>query len=73
MSRIVIVIGNITFRKLDPFPPSDERRDIYSLLGPLERANLSRWLPSHMKTETVPVYETLFSSYLEFQTMENNP
>jgi hypothetical protein len=73
MSKIVIVIGNITFRKLSLFSPSDKRRDTYNLLGSLERVNLNRWPSSHMKAETVPVFETMFSSYLEFQTMEKSP
>jgi hypothetical protein len=31
------------FRKLDLFPSSGDERKIPTLLGPIERANLSRW------------------------------
>jgi hypothetical protein len=30
-------------RKLDMFPPSDEGKETYTLLGTLERANLNHW------------------------------
>jgi hypothetical protein len=37
---VFYILGNTTFLKLDLFPPSDEE-EIRTLLGPLERANLS--------------------------------
>jgi hypothetical protein len=53
-----------------------------TVLVPLERANFTYWITlpqrdpseqviisSHLKTETDPLSETLFSSYLGFRTM----
>jgi hypothetical protein len=39
----VRILKNTTFRKLDLFPPSGERRETPTLLGPSERANLNHW------------------------------
>jgi hypothetical protein len=57
-----------TYRKLDVFP---------SALGPVIKVSSflgtqqSRCLPSpHLRAETGPVSETMFSSYLEIRTME---
>jgi hypothetical protein len=50
----------MTFRKLDLFPPSGEGRKTPTLLGTSERAKLN------------PVSETLFSRYLEFQTIDKS-
>jgi hypothetical protein len=36
-------LGFWTFRKLDVFPSSGERKETRTLLGPLERLNLSHW------------------------------
>jgi hypothetical protein len=42
-TKIVIVIENTTFRKLDLFPPSGEGKEIHALLGPLEGSNINHW------------------------------
>jgi hypothetical protein len=36
-------LENTTFRKLDLFPSSGDRKETPTLLGPLERANLNHW------------------------------
>jgi hypothetical protein len=57
------------FLKLDCFPSSDEGKEIPTVLGPSERANLyqqSMCFPINLKTGTDPVAET----YLEFRTIE---
>jgi hypothetical protein len=36
-------LENASFRELDLFPPSGERRATSTLLGPLERANCNHW------------------------------
>jgi hypothetical protein len=48
------------FRKLDPFPSPGEGRDTLTLLGPLERTNLSHLTSFRNVT---------FSGYLEFRTV----
>jgi hypothetical protein len=37
------IAGNITFDKLDPFPPSGDGREPHTLLRTLERANINHW------------------------------
>jgi hypothetical protein len=74
------ILENTMFRKLDLFPPSDEGRDTTTLLGPLERANLNHWttgsnragvsFPSPEDGNTSSFPEVVFSSYLEFRTMD---
>jgi hypothetical protein len=48
-------LGDKTFRKLDLFPSSCEKRETPILLGPFKRTNLNHW--------------TSFSNYLEIQTI----
>jgi hypothetical protein len=38
---------SITFQKLNLFPSSGGRRETPTLLGPLERANLSHWVQDY--------------------------
>jgi hypothetical protein len=38
---------NMMFRKLDLFPSLREERKMLTVLGPLERANLSHWTDCH--------------------------
>jgi hypothetical protein len=48
------ILENITFRKLNLFPSSGERRESPAPLGPLERANLSHWLfPARQEYQTM--------------------
>jgi hypothetical protein len=49
------ITANTTFRKLDLFASSSERKETPALFGPLERANLNNWKK--------------FSIYLEFRTL----
>jgi hypothetical protein len=48
-------LENRTFRELDLFPSSGEGMETATLLGPLERTNLTQ-----LKIETAPVSETLY-------------
>jgi hypothetical protein len=74
-SRKSEYLENTTFRKLDMLPFSGERRETPTLLVPLDRANLSHCdatevsPSSHLKPETSNFRKVVFSSYLEFRTM----
>jgi hypothetical protein len=56
---------NTTSRKLDLFPSSSEGKEAPTLFGPFEIPNLHP-----LKLETDPLSNILFSSYLEFWTMD---
>jgi hypothetical protein len=47
-----------TFLKLDLFPSSGDWRDIPTLLGPLERANLNQWLFHFWQDDDDPKMES---------------
>jgi hypothetical protein len=71
-------------RKLDLFPSSDDGREMLTLLGLLERARSSDWalalsegpnrvgvfLPSPENENRFSFRNVVFSSYLEFRTID---
>jgi hypothetical protein len=56
------------FRKLDLFPSSGEGGEPSTLLGVLERANLSHW--NSEKTDEVSEMLCSLMFFLEYRTME---
>jgi hypothetical protein len=64
------------------FPTSSEGKETHNVLGPLETTNLNRWilskgpnrvdisLPSTEDEKRSSVRNVVFSSYLEFQTID---
>jgi hypothetical protein len=68
-------VENIAFRKLHLFLFSGGRRETPTLLGPLQRANLSHGTQhsrclSRLKTNRFSFRNALLSSYLQFRTVD---
>jgi hypothetical protein len=68
--RVPTIVYNTQNHMLSGFRPSSSDRGYFFLWDPIEYVSSSL----HLKTETdLLLFETLFSSYFEFRTMDKSP